>query len=224
MTDRYRCNLPRSPIEPATAANNLEPMPWRPGPLWAGKTVAIMASGPSITLEQTEAVLLAGVPAIAINTTYRLAPWAELLYACDHKWWRWENGAPDFRGLKGTQDKSAALEFGLYYIRGDDQPGLSATPGLIHTGGNSGFQALNLAALLGARRILLLGYDMKIAANGASHWHGDHPDGIRSGYKNWLPVFARAVPDLARAGLEVINCTPDSALTCFPYSDIEAML
>ncbi|HCZ48509.1 MAG TPA: hypothetical protein DCZ11_05850, partial [Gammaproteobacteria bacterium] len=49
------------------------------------------------------------------------------------------------------------------------EPGLSASPLRIHQGGNSGYQALNLAVLLGAERVILLGYDMH-----GGHWHGRH--------------------------------------------------
>lgn len=104
-----------------------------------------------------------------------------------------------------------------------EEPGLSADPAVLHTGGNSGYQAVNLAKLFGARRVALLGYDMRFIG-GRKHWHEDHrdrnPDERR--LPLWAAEFETMLPDLGDT--EVINCTPGSAITCFPYADIEETL
>jgi len=194
---------------------------WMPGQIWKGQTVVLLASGPSLSDEQL-AYVKGKALTIAINTTYKAAPWATMLYACDLKWWNWHDGAFDFEGLRVTTDVDAANLYDIAYIPGIPEPGLSTDPCAIHTGSNSGYQAINLAALLGAKRVLLLGYDMKIAKNGASHWHGDHPDKQRSPYQLFLDCFdtiAEQNPDI-----EIINCTPGSALDCFDKSTIETMI
>lgn len=43
---------------------------------------------------------------------------------------------------------------------------------------NSGQRAIQLAAHFGAERIILLGYDCSLE-NG-THWHGNHPDGLKN--------------------------------------------
>ncbi len=85
---------------------------------------------------------------------------------------------------------------------------------------------MNLAILFGARRLILLGFDMKAGTNGETHFHGPHPPEIRraSDYANWKQYFRQAVPDLARAGVEVINCSRETALTCFPRAELRAVL
>lgn len=104
--------------------------------------------------------------------------------------------------------------------------GLSFTPGYIVTGSNSGYQAVNLAVQFGAKRILLLGFDMTIARG--IHWHGPHGDGLKNPSDGtcltWRTLFAAAVPDLKQAGVEVINVTPNSALTCFPMRALTDVL
>ena len=160
------------------------------------------------------------LPTIAINDAYKIAPHAQYLYACDLKWWKWHDGASGFSGMKITQDKKAWEKYpDLYRVPGESGVGLSLDPSKIHTGQNGGFQAFNLAVLMGASRILLLGYDMRIHKNGSSHWFGDHPDKQRPNYKPWLEHFADSVPQLD--GVEVINCSPDSALTCFPMMSVD---
>ena len=97
---------------------------------------------------------------------------------------------------------------------------------MINTGGNSGYQAVNLAFLFGGSPIYLLGYDMKPADNGALHWHPDHAD--RNPGPNqlqcWAQTFGGMAPDLDAAGVSVVNCTPGSAITCFPTAKIEDVL
>lgn len=126
----------------------------------------------------------------------------------------------DFRGLKVSQDAGGCEEFGLHRVtlarddRGNIAHAIQAEPGTIGGGGNSGFQALNLAIQFGARRILLLGYDMH-----GGHWHGDHPAGMAQPKDDtmarWRRAFQANAPLIAAMGVEVINCTPGSALTCF---------
>lgn len=102
-------------------------------------------------------------------------------------------------------------------IRSAPQAGVSVDPSLIHTGSNSGFQALNLAILAGASRVLLLGYDMQ-ATGGKSHWFGDHPGSLNrtSPYAVFRKAFEDAADQIARLGVEVINCSRETSLMCFP--------
>lgn len=115
----------------------------------------------------------------------------------------------------------------MHRVRYADEPGLSLDPELVHTGSNSGYQAINLAVLLGAARILLLGYDMRITGE-RTHWHGDHPVGMTNPLQGtlagWVPAFAGAAADLERLGVVCINCSRETALTCFPRARVEDVL
>jgi len=94
---------------------------------------------------------------------------------------------------------------------------------IIHFNGNSGAQAINLAYLMGATRIILLGYDM--GATGQSHWFGSHPKGLTNGnYSGYVSNFTKLAADLAREGVEVINCTRQTALTQFKRAEIGAVI
>lgn len=182
--------------------------------LHPNQTIAILAGGPSLTQQQANQVQ--HLVTIAINDSYQLAPWADYHYFCDSKWQKWHCDREDyqsFQGVRITQD--VVDEPGVIRIAGKHDKGVSESPEVIHYGSNSGFQALNIAYLMGASRILLLGYDMKVAKNGKAHWFGDHPDKVRSSYLGWLSNFSVAADQL-KGKVEVINCSPDSALQCFP--------
>jgi len=191
--------------------------------LWPGATVACLASGPSLTRADVALVRAQGLPTIVVNTTYQMAPWADVLYACDAKWWAWQQGAPGFRG-RSRFTLEAARWPGLQRLGKGTETGLSLDPLKLCTGSNSGYQAINLAVLLGAQRILLLGYDMAPAADGRQHWHPDHPDRVRSPYQKFRQVFPTLVEPLRAAGVEVVNCSRRTALTCFPQQDLAAAL
>lgn len=87
---------------------------------------------------------------------------------------------------------------------------------------NSGYQAINLAYHFGVSRILLIGYDMQ-RTGGKAHWHGDHVSGLTNaeGLSKWATRFPALAQDLEREGVEVINCSQETALTCFPRARLE---
>lgn len=103
--------------------------------------------------------------------------------------------------------------------------GLCTEPHTINHGLNSGYQAINLAYHTGAKRIILLGYDMQ-HTGGKSHWHGDHPKSLSNaqGIHNWRHRFIALAGDLKRMGVQVYNCSTDTALKCFERADVRDVL
>lgn len=98
--------------------------------------------------------------------------------------------------------------------------------GAIGSGGNSGFQALNLAVQFGCRSVVLAGYDMHDRAG--IHWHGKHDGNLRNPTRTslarWRGVFDSQAEALRRMGVTVLNASPDSALTAFPKMTFKAAL
>ena len=204
-------------------------MSWSVPRMWPGATVACLGGGPSLSAEQVMR-LRGRARVIAINDAWRLAPWADVLYACDGRWWRKHAGVPDFAGLKITLSNSAAqvAEWPeITVLQNTGVEGLARAPQGLRTGRNGGYQAINLAYHFGAKRILLLGYDMKIAADGRSHWFGEHADWpVRPNiYRDvFLPHFEGLAHDLDAAGVDVVNCTPGSALEAFRKAPLDHAL
>lgn len=117
-----------------------------------------------------------------------------------------------------SNHRAMADKYSLSVVYGDTSHGL-ARNGRITYGGNSGHQAIHLAYNFGAARILLLGYDF----GGNSHWFGDHPQRLQSGhnYSMWLTEMVLLAEALRAKGVEVINCTRRSAITCLPTMSID---
>jgi hypothetical protein len=198
--------------------------------------VVVAATGPSLTEEVAARVRRARWPeervrVVAVNDAYRRLPYADILYACDERWWRvhiesvrsmfhgerWtthENGKDSSNGKDGMP-----AEWNVSCVLGKDGRGFSTDPGLIHYGQNSGFQAINLAILKGATRIILVGFDM----GGRGHFFGDHPDPLhnRTDYRAFLPTFQEAA---RTCRVPILNATPGSALDCWPRVTLEEAL
>jgi hypothetical protein len=142
------------------------------------------------------------------------------------QWWSAYFGelSRTFKGEMWTVSAAARDRYDLFWIYGQDRPGLSRDPTFIHTGKNSGYQAMSLAVNWGAKRLILLGFDFQ-RSGGRTHWHGDHPRGMGNGgqYPNWVRAMDALARDLERAGVEVVNCTRKTAIRCFPQKRIEEL-
>ena len=191
-------------------------MKW--GNVWKGSTVVVMASGPSLTEADVETVRQwredgENRYVIVTNTTYKLAPWADVLFFHDMKWWKVykDDVRAKFAGLKVTVASVNAPD--VDWLHGWDSYG------------NSGAAGIALATLAGAKRVITLGLDCKYTA-GKRHWHGDHPQGLGNArsLKKWPNAFARLANHAKAQGVEVINASRETALTCFDRRDMESVL
>ncbi len=202
---------------------------------WSGETCAILAGGPS--LRDFDASVLRNVRVITINDSWRLAPWADAMYFCDQRWWclqqssrtAWKDRYVETVKAGGWVTISKGFETHDYvrHLTRGAALGLETNPKLLATGNNSGFQAINLAYHFGASKIVLLGYDMKVAGK-RTHWHDEEraPAANFQSHceRHFLPCFQSLVRPLRDAGVEVINATPGSALTLWPNLPLEEAL
>ncbi len=193
-------------------------------PDWTDQRAVIVASGPS-AVEQPIDLARGAAKVVAINNSWRLAPWADMLYASDAAWWRAHE--PAFDGLRVSRsDVDGVVRVA---IRDKDHPRRDVMQfdelGLIGAGGCSGFQALNLVAQMGATDIALVGFDARVD-NGV-HWHGRHEltgNPTRWTAATWARNLDAAAPVLAARGIRVVNCSPVSALTAYEKMGLEEWL
>lgn len=206
-----------------------------------GDTIACIGTGPSLTLSQVEAVRARGFALFGCNNVHQVVPDLQVLFATNAQWWDYYWGRDDGPRMhaceKWTNNLESAERYRLNYIRSWNAPGLSTNPRRIHHGHSSGFCLLNLAFLAGAKRIILLGYDMRYAADydgrerkigsNPRHYFGEY----NSALQHWPKVSVRdgvhvelikQYEAVAKQGfVEIVNCSPDSALNCFPALNID---
>jgi hypothetical protein len=185
-------------------------------------TAICIASGPSLTPADVEYCRGKG-RVYVVKEGHLLAPWADVLYAADDDWWDKFKGVPEFAGERWTVSEDAAKKYKLHFIGGKSSIPWSDSPGVIATGGNSGFQIMNMAVLDGAERVILLGYDMGYAPGTDKHWWDKaHPRKSRSSnYEGWLKSMNKAAPLI---NVPVLNASVHSAITCFPRVNLRDVL
>lgn len=166
-----------------------------------------IASGPSLTTEDCELVRdRHDGPTIVVNTTFRRAPWADILVAQDDIWWKVYGAEVNF-GFPGERVRLVRQKFGRL--------------------GNSGHAAIELACQRGASEVVLLGYDY---GNG-THWHGEHdtdPDlpgrQLSNPGEGEFKAWHRRLRE-AKFPATLINCSrettiPQSVATRLPLEDV----
>lgn len=163
-----------------------------------------------------------------MNNAYQVAPQAGICYFADARWYGWHKDVDAFKqfaGQKCTIDGTECEhDSSLFIMRQGEPTGLSRDPARLATGGNGGYQAINLAALSGARRIVLLGFDMRYIG-GKQNWHKGHPVKSPERWVNrWLPNFRGLAKELAKDKVDVVNATPESALDAFRKAPIAELL
>lgn len=168
------------------------------------ETWVCIASGPSLTAADCSLVHQSGLPTIAVNNSWQLAPWCDHLYAGDLAWWDANVASvpPGPKRWSCTRQAVAKHDLNHHEAYGEY---------------NSGLRAIELAFKLGAGRVLLLGYDCTVT--GGTHWHGDH-----KGTKNptadlcrkWQKQHAR-LPQLD----QVVNCSRETELQAYRLGRLE---
>lgn len=175
-----------------------------------------------------------------MNRVWEIVPDLALLWGTNAAFWDfyWRAALAAYPAQKWTVSREAADRYGLHWTAEKNAPGLSADPNVIHHGHGGGYSMLNLAFLMGAQRIVLLGYDLKYAGDyngraqqvGSSprHYFGEYPKElqhwpsarVQNGiHVELLELYASVAKQNA---VEIVNCTgPNSALTCFPTRSIE---
>jgi hypothetical protein len=168
---------------------------------------AVLATGPSLTQAVVDSVR-DRCKVVAVSDAYRIAPWAEALASTDSKWWKAHPEAFEFAGQKFTAAPSFVPLAGVERMPVD-------------TATNSGLLGLMVAVKLGATRVLLCGLDMH---SPGQHFFGRHPAPLRSSEQRHLDMHKKQFLHYRPRGVEIINCTPGSALTVYPMGDLEEEL
>jgi len=174
------------------------------------KSVLITACGPTLEPELVEQVK-GTLPLIAVSDTIRLFPWADEMLAIDRGWW--ERRSANANVEASSARRWAGVKACQYY--GDrfrlNRFVKSPMP-------TSGHGALMLAYSLGYRRMLLAGFTMG-GNNGSDHFFKDTKFG--NSFPHWVKRMRLLHEVYTRKGVEIVNCTPYSALDFIPFVPIK---
>jgi hypothetical protein len=196
------------------------PKHWKVPVIWPNSTVVVIGGGPS--LRGFDFSPIHDQHVLGCNQAFELGPWVDAVWFGDCRWYDWNKTAlHQFGGLKVTCCPKLAQNpvIGIKAVqRSRKSTGIDPNRDKISWNRHTGGSALNLAVHFGARRILLLGYDMKLGKDGSHWWHTKHKSQPRDNiYKTrFLPAYTTMATDLERLRVEVINAGPDSDMEVFP--------
>lgn len=198
---------------------------------WQDETCFVLGGGPSLTFGPLPTEKNGRI--IAVNDAFLLSPYADILYFGDKQWF--DDNIQDIRRYEGRNNQNrriltrvlikdrwrdATIKHMPFNRIGRDIAVSLSRHGSALSGWCSGSNAINLAFLHGVKRIVLLGFDM----NG-ENWHQRHSRPKEEGcYKNFMSYIDRMAIELEKEKVEVINCSMESALTCFKKQPIEEIL
>ncbi len=195
-------------------------MVWSIPRIWTGETCFIIGGGPSVNKINPKD--LKGKRIITTNDAYRLFPFAEFCFFFDFDWFeRNRTELARFTGIKvSIAGKTHEIPW-LRELKRGSKNCLSAVPTVVNHGVNSGHCAINLAVLLGATRIILVGFDMRVVDSN-HNFHQNHEKRMKETLyaEEFIPSFDSLVDPLHILGIEIFNTTLDSAMNCFPKQEL----
>lgn len=180
---------------------------------WEGERCFIIAGGSSVKAQAALVPKLRG-RIIAIKQAVQLRPNADvMLLASRDDWFVCRDYFKFFRGHRIIcRSNYPNMPRGTLYLRRTQNGAYSRDPQFVG-GLDAGATALNLAALFGAKEIIVLGLDM-VQGRWVRH-HPTMPVIPDWHFKLHLDGLQRMAPELKADGIRVINCSPISAVPFF---------
>jgi hypothetical protein len=214
--------------------------------MWRGKPAFVLGGGPSIVEEHYESLpqLHDHGLVIATNRAIELPIRPDIWVWLEERVYRWMGDGTLGSDAKAAFDSYSGLRVTRRYVgRVVQYPSnvivLETDPkghlgdslaGVVNRGCNTGFFGLNLAWLLGANPIILLGFDQNQTREDGRipHWHDDYPHDEKSQAEPAFNVmrsdFEHAAAEARRVDRTIWNASSQSALTCFPrFESLESM-
>ena len=231
-------------------------MSWQVPKIWEDGDVWIIGGGPSMTEqfnipEKVVKDVLSGASSpnsyspymeqihskhvIGVNVAFLIGDWIDFVFFGDPNFFlNYQKPLSIFPGLKiSCAPNTADVQWVKTLARdGSHGRGISSNPRKVSWNGNSGAAAISVAANAGAKRIILVGFDMKLGSNDMQHWHDSYKRGPALGKKRLkaLPFdrhrmgFAQIAKDARSRGIEILNVSPKSTIEEFPKYNLKELL
>jgi len=223
---------------------------WKVPRIWEGEDCIIIGGGPSLTKQfhipdslvkdvyagksspsvySPYMTKIHSMHVIAVNMAYKIGDWMDVLFFGDVG--LIEKSHTDifsFQGLRITCGETKVDYNGRIKLIGKDKAkklGISFNPSHVAWNFNSGAAAINLAVHFGVKRIILLGFDMKLD-EGNQHWHKYYAGNPRTVHAT-MNTHMRGFPQIAKdleGKVEIINACPDSRIDAFPKMNLDDII
>jgi len=197
----------------------------------------ILGTGPSLTTKDINIVKdwqsEGKCKLFGCNNTYKLG--LDVHLACNWQWWdHYWHDIKHYDCDKWTPRKESADKYSINYIEERWEGGLSTDNSYICAHHGSGPQIVNIALHYGVKVMLLLGWDMRYPGKVTDreykeqrHYFGEYPKELqhwpRTGADGSLDGLIKEMETIKPEdyGIQIINCTPNSAMTCFDFGELK---
>jgi len=236
---------------------------WHVPKIWQGGDVWIIGGGPSLTkqfnipddivesVRNGTSPLSAYSPymsaihdkhVIGVNVAFMIGDWIDMVFFGDGGFFlQHMNQLAAFPNLRiGAHNKAAKSRWVKYLARQRGKKyGISTSSSHVCWNENSGAAAISVAAHAGAKRIILVGFDMSLDEKQKHHWHGVYRKGgiapsntkVKRGkvinnvpFHRHLAGFPQIKKDASKLGIEIINACPESKIECFRKTTVKDVL
>ncbi len=199
---------------------------WKCGRAFEGETVFLLGGGPTLTDLRLKSIV--GRPVVGVNNCLYLGhELVTVLFFGDAKWYWWNRDAVQ-RGrmfwnvtlnrIAKNNAKTIENEPKLL-IMGEGKNGLDARPDHLAWNRSSGACAIDLCVHLGAKTIVLCGYDMR-RVNNKKNWMPHAQEKTNQNPYEYMLGTLQTIEDASKKiGVKILNATPGSAITCFEKID-----
>ena len=230
-------------------------MSWQVPRMWEGGDVWIIGGGPSmpkqfdIPDEVVRSVLAGTSPAsvyspymsflydkhvIGINVAYLIGTWIDIVFFGDNNFFfQHKEGLAEFPGIKiSCHSQVEPYKWVKYMPKDAKGRGISDNPKMVCWNNNSGAAAISVAVNAGAKRVILLGFDMKLGETNMQHWHNLYGKGEcldtrriqKLPFGRHLRGFSIIMADARKRGVQILNCSPDSAIVEVPKVSLKDLI
>lgn len=203
-----------------------------PAGIWKGRRCFIVGGGPS--LRGFDFSQLKGEIVITCNRGFESVPWSVVNLCQDARVWGWyENKVlsqeaseafNSYRGLKTWLNVQAfpyPEDICVIDICHQSDFSFKDYVGGLPPYGNTGLNALCLAACLGADPIYLLGFDCKGEDGKTANFHSGYPDRQEEHvYTSFVTEF-NEVAHLLKGKNKVVNLNSNSGIRCFDFAEFK---
>lgn len=201
---------------------------WDPGKIWEGEDSYVIGGG--FSLESFDWDLIRDRNVIGCNGSYiHGAHVVKIVVFGDILWWEkvGKRGLEEFGGVViACSSKLRSPPAPWIFTMGRGGAGLHTDR--LGWNGNTGSLAVNLALILGAKRVFLLGFDMKLGKDKdgvvrANYHHLRYEPPKAIVYTRFIRGFGRLAHALPTVfpGCEIWNVTDDSAMDVFPKVSLQ---
>lgn len=195
-----------------------------PGSLPQQETIYIIGGGTS--LKKIDLSLIKDKFIVGVNNAFSLENLVDVCWFGDSRWYEWNlDKLKDYKGIVATCHPDFKEHESIWGFKRRKWMGLETEQGYVAWNRCSGGSAINFAYHCGAKKIVLIAFDMKRGEQKENNWHNEHKVvfdfDTYDPYPGFIKAFNKIAEEATFLGLEIMDTSIDGTLTCFPKMELE---